>query len=382
MKLATSALRRAKRRLRPAKTRKSAGSLPGSLQGAMAGLMVAAAMAPLTALGPKPARRGPSLATRAGQSLGVVLGQLRDAQALLPGARSSTPDRPVRPPRLAKGARWLSRTHKSAAGARAYRLYIPATAPKGLIVMLHGCNQTPEDFALGTRMNALGERHGLAIAWPAQSLRRNPAGCWNWFQPGDQGRGAGEPAILAALTRRLMREFGLGREAVFVAGLSAGGAMAAILATVYPDLYAAAGVHSGMAHGSARNVMTAMTVMRNGTAVETGPADPLRRARPVRWIVFQGGADSTVHPSNADRIVAAAAGPAAEPARTQSRSAGGRDYARNDYAGAGGSTLVESWLIGSAGHAWSGGLASGSFSDAGGPDASSHMVRFFLAKAG
>lgn len=287
---------------------------------------------------------------------------------------------------LPKGARFETRSHRSAAGTRSYRIYLPAShpkRPKGLILMLHGCNQTPDDFAAGTHMNALAEKHGLAIAYPAQTGGHNAGRCWNWFEPGDQSRGAGEPAILAAMTRKLMKDFGLGREAVYVAGLSAGGAMAAILADVYPDVFSAAGVHSGLARGSASGMMSAMVAMRNGAAdapaTPVGPAVP-KPATAVRWIVFQGDADSTVHPSNAGRIVASVLGADASPAKTGKRSVRGRGYARRDFAGGDGRIRVELWTIEGGGHAWSGGRLAGSYTDAKGPDASAQMIRFFLTK--
>jgi poly(hydroxyalkanoate) depolymerase family esterase len=228
-------------------------------------------------------------------------------------------------------------------------------------------------------MNALAEKHGLAVAYPAQGRRHNASSCWNWFQPAHQLRGIGEPAILASLTRKLMREFGLGRDAVFVAGLSAGGAMAVILADLYPDVYSAAGIHSGLAYGSARDVVSAMSVMRNGP-VSSGLV-PMRVAQPfpVRRIIFQGTADSTVHPSNSAEIVAATEGDGAVPTRIGKRSAGGRAYVRSDYPGSDGAIMTEHWMIEGAGHAWSGGRAAGTFTDPKGPDASAQMVRFFLA---
>jgi len=179
-----------------------------------------------------------------------------------------------------------------------------------------------------------------------------------------------------------MKEFGLGREAVFVAGLSAGGAMAAILADVYPDVFSAAGVHSGLARGAARDVVSAMSAMRSGGASEGAAPTITTASDPVRRIIFHGDADSTVHPSNASMIVAAAVGGDAVPTRIGNRSAGGRGYVRSEYAGSDGATLVEQWMIEGAGHAWSGGRVVGSYTDRKGPDASAHMIRFFLAKSG
>ncbi len=300
-----------------------------------------------------------------------------DVTALLPG-------RPAKP-RIPLGAQYVARTHHCAAGSRRFKLYLPAsqpTRPKGLILMLHGCSQTPDDFAIGTQMNAVAEKHGLAVAYPAQIKgNMNSASCWNWFRPRHQARGSGEPAILASLTRKLTRELGLGRDNVFVAGLSAGGAMAVILADLYPDVYSAAGIHSGLARGSARNVISAMSVMRSGSAYKVNMPSVAARADPVRRIIFQGAADSTVHPSNATMIVVAVVGDDAVPTKIGNRSAGGRDYARSDYAGADGAKLIEHWMIEGAGHAWSGGRAAGSFTDRKGPDASAHMVRFFMAKS-
>jgi len=248
--------------------------------------------------------------------------------------------------------------------------------------MLHGCSQTPDDFALGTHMNAMAEKHGFVIAYPAQTGWHNAGSCWNWFRPGHQVRGAGEPAILASLTRKLMKEYGLGRDATFVAGLSAGGAMAAILADVYPDVFSAAGVHSGLARGAASSVVSAMSAMRSGGEAEGRAPAVATRSEPVRRIIFQGDADGTVHPSNAAMIVAAAMGSDAVPTKTGNRSVRGRGYARSDFAGPDGAVLLELWMLEGAGHAWSGGRAAGSYTDKNGPNASAQMIRFFMAASG
>lgn len=313
------------------------------------------------------------------RSLGKVIKHLRQAQTAMLGTPPKAVSAPVR---QAAGARFVARSHRSAGGSRAYKLYLPAShprRPRGLILMLHGCNQTPDDFARGTHMNAEAEKHGLAVVYPAQTARDNAGSCWNWFRPGDQERGAGEPAELASLTRKLMKDWQLPRGSVFVAGLSAGGAMAAILAETYPDLFSAAAVHSGLARGAARDVLSAMSAMRSGSRAEamvpeTGP--------PVRWIVFHGDADSTVDVSNAARIVAGVLGDVAGPVRVSERSVRGRGYARSDYARPDGVIRLQMWLLKGAGHAWSGGRAAGSYTDPKGPDATALMVRFFLAAPG
>ncbi|MFN4101509.1 MAG: alpha/beta hydrolase family esterase [Pararhodobacter sp.] len=367
-----AAMRRANRMLRPARLTKATRSV----QKAMTGFMLDTS---LIALKPKKAKPHKTAAPKAGRSLGAALIELSAAQ----WGRDGGTAKPAVKPRVPAGAQYLTRTHRSASGSRGYKLYIPACharRPKGLILMLHGCNQSPDDFATGTHMNALAEKHGLVVAYPAQTGGENSSHCWNWFKPGDQRRGRGEPALLASLTRKLMREFGLGREGVFVAGLSAGGAMASILADVYPDVYSAAGVHSGLARGAAHNVMSAMSAMRRG-GVQTDMAPVIATpSGPVRRIIFQGEADNTVNPANAASLVIAALGGDTAPTKVGRRSVRGRAYDRSDFAGPDGAVLVELWMIEGAGHAWSGGSARGSYTDSKGPDASAQMVRFFLTK--
>lgn len=376
----TSALRRASRLMRPTKFSKTARSVQNMMTGLIQASLSAAM--PSTPAKPKAKSRKPA-APKVGQSLGTVMKQLRAVQSLMPGA-VDRPKAPAIAPAVPVGAQFVSRTHRSAAGSRGYKLYLPASQPKrpqGLILMLHGCTQTPDDFVTGTHMNALAEKHGLAVAYPAQTRSHNTASCWNWFKPGDQQRGAGEPAILAALTRKLMKDFGLSRDRVFVASLSAGGAMAATLADVYPDIFSAAGVHSGLARGAARDVLSAMLAMRNGAAAATMPVAVSEPSPPVRRIIFQGDADQTVHPSNALMIVAAAIGSAENPEKVIKSAVKGRNYSRSSFTGRDGALLLELWMIEGAGHSWSGGRVAGSYTDAKGPDASAQMIRFFLTKS-
>lgn len=304
-----------------------------------------------------------------------VFGSLHDLN--LPGMA-----RQVREPVIPDGAQFLARSFTCPAGSRSYRLYVPASAPDrphGLIIMLHGCKQDPEDFAAGTGMNAVAEAHGLMVAYPRQRGADNASSCWNWFRPADQMRDGGEPSIIAGITEEIMSESGLDRSRVFVAGLSAGGAMAAVMGETYPDLYSAAGIHSGLAYGSANDVVSAFSAMRGDGSLASGPKR-LANGHRLRTIVFQGSADRTVHPSNADRIVAAAAptGAGCAVRKESGRSAGGRIYTRTIVADSGGSPAVEYWLVEGAGHAWSGGHPSGTYTDPHGPDASCQMVRFFL----
>jgi poly(hydroxyalkanoate) depolymerase family esterase len=335
-----------------------------------------------------PGKRAPGTAfpgARLRKPLGEVLDRLREGKAKIRTLDWSPSFKTRRQPLpTPDGAQFLERSFACAAGMRSYKLYIPASAsqnPRGLVVMLHGCKQHPDDFAAGTNMNALAEHYGVLVAYPGQPNLANASCCWNWFRPTDQMRDAGEPSIIAGLTREIASEFSLDRERVFIAGLSAGGAMAAVMGETYPDLYAAVGIHSGLAYGSANDVLSAFAAMR-GEAGLGRRATPATSAGPaVRTIVFQGSADATVHPSNAERIVAAAKSQFAPLHARQENgvSAGGRSYVRSVLTSRQGDAVLESWLIAGAGHAWSGGHAGGSYTDPSGPDASAEMMRFFLA---
>lgn len=273
---------------------------------------------------------------------------------------------------LPAGAQWLARHARGPEGGRDYRLFLPsrgAAAATGLLLMLHGCKQDPEDFARGTGMLAVAEAAGLIVAFPAQPRIANMSGCWNWFEPGHQGAAAGEPAILAGLVRDLMAEFAIAPDRVFAAGLSAGGAMVAVLADAAPGLFAAIGIHSGLAAGAAHDVASAFAAMEG----RGGPGRPALRPGGPRLIVFHGEADATVAPGNADRIVGAAPGE-----RQTGHSPGGRSWSRRILRGPDGRVRAEDWRVAGSGHAWSGGSPTGSYTDPAGPDASQEMVRFFL----
>jgi poly(hydroxyalkanoate) depolymerase family esterase len=294
------------------------------------------------------------------------------------GQPARTPDLP-----LPEGAQFLDQRYSCAAGARRYRLYVPSTADEGLqglIVMLHGCTQSPEDFAAGTGMNALAEEHRLIVVYPAQTGGDNSMSCWNWFRPGDQMREAGEPAIIAGLTESLREQYAIPKGRVFVAGLSAGGAMAVIMGETYPELYGAIGVHSGLAYGSANDVISAFTAMRGQAGIERVPSrnGSAPKAGP-RLIVFHGTADTTVHPSNAERIIAGRGGNQVRTSRSEyGPSSETRAYSRLVAERVDGTHAMECWMIDGAQHAWSGGSPGGSYTDPRGPSASKAMVCFFL----
>jgi poly(hydroxyalkanoate) depolymerase family esterase len=285
------------------------------------------------------------------------------------------------------GAAFLTKTFSCAAGSRDYKVYVPGHAhgrKRPLLVMLHGCTQDPDDFALGTGMNLLAEKQGFLVAYPRQPATANPSACWNWFDLKDQMRGEGEPCIIEGITRAIMAEFDIDAGRVYVAGLSAGGAMALIMSATYPELYAAVGVHSGLAYRSATDLPSAFAVM-GGSSIPPPIAQRKTRSKDarVRTIVFHGESDLTVHPSNAGLIVAdARAGfPGAAQETQHGRSAGGRAYTRTLIRDARAIVHVEHWAIEGLAHAWSGGRPEGSYTDPDGPDASREMLRFFLGDA-
>lgn len=313
------------------------------------------------------------------------------------------PRKPARAKTVAKPAKIANRSSKSAdrvqraipgtfvdgrfkcpAGALAYKLYTPTGSTRRslpLVVMLHGCTQTARDFAAGTDMNALADELGFLVLYPEQPASANMMRCWNWFRPENQRRGSGEAAIIAGLTREMIVTCKANPARVYIAGISAGGAAAAIIAAAYPDLFVAVGVHSGVANGNVTGMGSAYSAMRGrgSSGVDGGRG----RKRPAPTIVFQGDRDRAVHPSSPDSFVRSLgrSSPRLVIDRTvQVPSGRTRGYTRTFYSKGKGQPLLEEWIIHGAGHAWSGGSARGSFTDPSGPSASRAMMRFFLAR--
>jgi poly(hydroxyalkanoate) depolymerase family esterase len=280
------------------------------------------------------------------------------------------------------GASFVEHSCSCPQGTLKYKLYVPSAysgQPLPLLVMLHGCTQSPDDFAAGTRMNTAAEEQNLLVAYPAQPHSANASKCWNWFRSADQQRGAGEPAMIAAATRQIMAQYSVRSDCVFVAGLSAGGAAAAVLGATYPDLYAAIGVHSGLACGAAHDLPSAIGAMRTGG--RPSPIPSVRHsARPIRTIVFHGDSDKTVNPVNSDLVLAQFEAKAKTLTTTsvEGRVPGGLRFVQTVHRDGDSPPHLEKWIVHGAGHAWSGGNPSGSFTEPRGPDASREMLRFFL----
>ena len=297
----------------------------------------------------------------------------------------------------APGGRFVSQSFSNGIAHRDYKLYIPSTyvgRPMPLIVMLHGCKQNPDDFARGTRMNALAEEHGFLVAYPAQTARANGSNCWNWFNASEQSRGGEESSLIAGIARHVGESCNVDETRVFIGGLSAGAAMALIVASSYPEVFKAVAVHSGLPMGAAHDVPSAFAAMRGRSPAGDSSGRPSRnkergarvRAHPVRTIVFHGDKDATVALANGDEVANQAVRAFnAERGYTLQQvvehcSAGGRDCTVTHYLDQSGQALVETWTVHGGSHAWSGGSSKGSYTDANGPEASAELVRFFLRR--
>jgi len=336
------------------------------------------------------------------EGVAVARANVIDVVARVVGVRQDRDGEPARQPSMdappVPVGSFDASEYANRAGTRAYKLYVPAqisASPPPLVVMLHGCTQSADDFAVGTRMNRLADEHGFLVVYPEQSTSANPSKCWNWFKAQDQLRDSGEPSLIAGIVREVAAQHGIDTRRIFVAGLSAGAAMAVILGETYPELFSGVGAHSGLPYRSAHDIPSAMAAMKGGRsgiaslkAAQSSGAAPRRKvAQAVPTIVFHGDRDHTVQQANGIEIVqqarnahsAAESDTALLDGMERGTSPGGRSFSRTVHADAAGRPRVESWTVHGAGHAWAGGSESGSYTDASGPDASAEMVRFFLS---
>lgn len=291
-------------------------------------------------------------------------------------------------------AGWLEKQFGEGDARLRYRLFLPdrydGSERLPLLVMLHGCTQSAEDFAAGTRLAEIAEREGLLLAFPEQRPDAHPQRCWNWYDPAHQRRDAGEPALIAGIAREVRNGYAVDPDRVYLGGISAGGAMAVNVAAAYPELFAAVGVHSSIPFAAASDVAGALRAMRHGPPDPASGARALReamgaRARVVPLLVLHGAADAVVSSANAAalagqwaRAMAQIAGSAPGPVQRSRETVAGRAVCRELFRAAeGGAVVVESWTVEGLEHAWSGGSPEGSYTDPAGPDASREMVRFF-----
>jgi len=296
-----------------------------------------------------------------------------------------------------------SHTFSHRAGTRHYKLYIPRNythgRPTPLLVALHGCTQDPDNFAAATRFNMLADQYNFLVLYPQQNGTNNAGKCWNWFIPTNQARGKGEPALLAGMIDHIASHYTVDPDRVFIAGISAGAAMAVIMGACYPDYFAAIGIHSGLEFKAATNLLGAQIAMRKG-----GPDPALQgklaylsagsAARVLPVIVFHGTRDDTVSPINGDQVIQQFASThdyaddgtannsvSATPSSIETGQVpGGYSYTIYTYSYQG-DVLLQHYVIDGMGHAWSGGSSAppATFADPGGPDASAIMWNFFAA---
>lgn len=314
---------------------------------------------------------------------------------------------PLTPPRRDETAealddgRFLERSYTGEHGTRAYKLYLPSgydrSRPVPLVVMLHGCTQDADDFAAGTRMNELAEEGNFLVAYPEQPPEANANTCWNWYEPAHQKRGRGEPSLIAGITEAVMAEHKVDRRRIYLAGISAGGAMGVLTAAAYPELYAAIGSHSALEYRAATNLAEALAAMAAGgpdPRVQGAAAHAAmgERARVMPTIVFHGALDPTVNVVNAHQTLSqwAASNDLSEDGvadgsigdapseETEGETPAGYHYTRSLYRDGSGNVIMEKWIVHEMTHRWSGGSSAGTYTDPRGPDASREMVRFFL----
>ena len=304
----------------------------------------------------------------------------------------------------ANAGTWVSGTVKTGTGSLEYKLWIPSAYKKEkavpLVLMLHGCTQNAEALASLSAMNELAEKNNFLVVYPEQSAAANPLKCWNWFDPKHQSRDAGEPALIAAVIQDVRASSNIDNQRVFVAGISAGGAMAIVMAATYPEIFAGVGVIAGAEFKAATSVQGGLAAMKSGgpdpnqqglLAFESMSKSTAALKKRIPLIAFQGAKDPYVNPVNADQLIAQWAQTNdylddkkdndSVNVKSANESKGvvpnGYSYTKYTYNDSVGRPLMEKWIVDDLGHAWPGSKIANQFADAKGPDATAEIWRFF-----
>ena len=299
---------------------------------------------------------------------------------------------------------WTSGTVKNASGSLDYKLFVSSTyrkdKPVPLVLMLHGCTQKAEELAAISGFNELADKNSFLVAYPEQSAAANPLRCWNWFDPKHQSRDAGESSLIAAVIQDIRASYTIDQKRTYAVGISAGGAMAVVMGTTYPELFAGLAVIAGMEYKAGLTVQEGLAAMKQGgpdpnqqgilafQAIQKSPAGSVMR---LPLIVFQGTKDPYLNPVNADQLIAQWAqthdylddGKDNDSVNVQSASEktgvvpNGYRFTKYSYNDSKGHLLLEKWIVEGLGHAWPGSSAANPFADAKGPNASEEILRFF-----
>jgi poly(hydroxyalkanoate) depolymerase family esterase len=299
---------------------------------------------------------------------------------------------------------WTSGKVKNPSGSLEYKLFVSSAYRKEksvpLVVMLHGCTQKVEELAAISGINELADKNNFLVAYPEQSVAANPLKCWNWFDPKHQSRDAGEPSLIAAVIQDIRTSYNIDEKRMYVVGISAGGAMAVVMGTAYPELFAGLGVIAGTEYKAALNVQDGLTAMKQGgpdpnqqglLAFQAIQKSPVGTKTRLPLIVFQGTKDPYLSPVNTDQLITQWAqthdylDDGKDNDSVSIRSAkekkvdvpGGYSLTKSSYSDSQGHLLLEKWIVEGLGHAWPGSSVANPFADAKGPNATEEMWRFF-----
>ncbi|CAN5216054.1 PHB depolymerase family esterase [soil metagenome] len=353
-------------------------------------IKIAKAKAPrVKAAGAKSATTSPRAKPRVASPPGTVrLSKPRVGRALAPAS--------LQPPGLwSRFYQSASSTdHRASPRRMEYWLYIPDGVKKDLmplVVMLHGCEQSASQFAQGTRMNQLAAKKGFAVLYPQQSRKENASRCWNWYDKTNQD-GGGEASMIVGVVQKVREKFPIDASRIYIGGMSAGAAMANIIALRHPQLIAAVGLHSGAVFGEAQSALGAIAVMQHGSRnanfgtlhAALGGAGAQQK---IPAILIHGERDFVVrsvnmaHAAKQFRVLNQLSGESDEPVISEHPRVATASQSRNAYKTFdyfdGRKLIVRVCEIAQLDHAWSGGDCSLRFNACEGPDASLMMWNFF-----